>query len=1125
MRINSLIKWVVFLAIGIAIHAQAAQPNIIFIFTDDMGYGDLGVLFQNDRVPGLPRQVTPNLDRMGTGGIQLRTHYCAAPVCAPSRGSLLTGTHQGHCTIRNSQFGKAVEDNHTFASVLKEAGYYTAMFGKHGNEGDGDSAATWTAYPTKRGFDYYFGYVTHGDGHNHYPKHQTPHCGRGPKDLWENDFEISADLDKCYTTDLFTARAKKTIIDQTNDHPDQPFFIYLAYDTPHAALQIPTQAYPTGTGLTGGIQWIGTPGNMINTASGTVDSYYHPDYAAATYDDDDNPGTPEVAWPKINQRYAGSVRRIDDCIGDLLDTLEDLGIATNTLVVFSNDNGPHNVDYLDNLGPEYYTNHSPTFLDNFGPFDGIKRNLWEGGIRMPTLAYWPETIPTNQISYEPSANYDWLPTFVDAAGLVPPSKTDGVSLLPTLTNSGEQRESTIYIEYDAANTPTYAEFEADHKGYGGQAQVIHMDGYKGVRVSISSHATDFRIYDSVSNDVKEVTNLAGTSPYFDTLQQRMKDRVLQVRRINTSAARPYDNEYVPATTLATTFTNSTVEYATFEGGWPWLPDFLAMTSGTTGTVTGLDLSIRPIADDYGVLFTGYLDIPVDGSYMFYLTSDSGANLRIHDALVIDDDFHHDGGEVSGSILLAAGKHPFRLSYRHTTGAETLTLKYSSSSITKQEIPLSTFAFPGTPGPIIVQASDDSGETLMDTAVLIDVLANDTPSDEMVLESVDTPAAGAASIDSGKILYTPNSGFLGSDTFSYTAAYSGETSTASVDVDVYYKDGLIWFPFNQTYGIETVSAGGAYTASLSGFSDPANPWVAGKHNRALSLNGIDQFATIDGFNGILGAAPRTQMAWVRTENSLSTRSVVAWADTASGGRKWHFLINASGQVRQEVAGGAIVGTAIVNDGNWHHVALSFSGGTLGNANIYVDGQPDPLSVTSAKVVDTINSGLATIGLDGQDRYFDGDIDELRIYDRALTGPEILAIYNETTSQAAMAWARRYLGDATVDWGADDDGDGGELLLEYALGGQPGISDIQTMEIQSEIMTDRLHIRYPQRIEGTHDLLYAVKVSYDLETWTPLTADQITITSHSDPGFEKIDFELDPPFGGDTKFFVRLSITLP
>ena len=153
-----------------------------------------------------------------------------------------------------------------------------------------------------------------------------------------------------------------------------------------------------------------------------------PDYAAATYDDDGNPATPEVPWPEVFQRYAMGVRRIDDAVGDLKQLLQDLAIDTNTLVVFTSDNGPTTEDYL-TLTPRYAAN----FFDTFGPMDGVKRDTWEGGIRMPTIVRWPGTIPAGAISNTPSQFQDWMPTFTELAGLPGPARSDGVSLVPTLT--------------------------------------------------------------------------------------------------------------------------------------------------------------------------------------------------------------------------------------------------------------------------------------------------------------------------------------------------------------------------------------------------------------------------------------------------------------------------------------------------------------------------------------------------------------------------------------------------------------------------------------------------------------------------------------------------------------------
>ena len=229
-----------------------AKPNIIFILCDDLGYGDIGAFYQNQRAAlhdrSVPFFATPHIDTLARDGAKLTQHYCGAPVCAPSRASLLTGLTQGHANVRDNQFDKALADTLTLGSMLRQAGYATAAFGKWGLQGKpgqgadaandsensesaGGNPASWPAYPTKRGFDFYFGYVRHQDGHFHNPKEDR-------REVWENDREVSGDLDLCYTTDLFTARAKKWIVEHAASQPQQPFFIYLAFDTPHAKLQI-----------------------------------------------------------------------------------------------------------------------------------------------------------------------------------------------------------------------------------------------------------------------------------------------------------------------------------------------------------------------------------------------------------------------------------------------------------------------------------------------------------------------------------------------------------------------------------------------------------------------------------------------------------------------------------------------------------------------------------------------------------------------------------------------------------------------------------------------------------------------------------------------------------------------
>ncbi len=661
--------------------ASGSKPNILFIFTDDMGYGDLGVLHQNAK-QGMKHR-TPHFDRMAAEGVQLRRHYCPAPVCAPSRASLLRGLHQGHTEVRNSNFDKELPDNHTLATVMKGAGYRTLHVGKYGLQGlppegsflgDGeneqwDTPEEWPAYPTKRGFDEYMGYVRHVDGHVHYPNNDWPignsDSHRTGKPVWHDDKEISAQLDKCYTTDLFTAFAKKWIVEHEADSNDEPFFIYLAYDTPHAALQVPTQAYPEGMGVDGGIQWLGTPGQMINTASGEVDSWIHPEYR--------NPD-----WTNVQRRFATMVRRIDNSVGDLLQTLRDLNIDRETLVVYTNDNGPLAVSYIDG---EPFT---PVHFQSYGPFDGEKRDVWEGGIRMPALAWWPGSIPAGTIDRTPSQFHDWMTTFADLAGTPMPALSDGVSLAPTLTGLDERQPSTVYVEYaHGRKTPNYPDFEPRKRGLArGEMQAIFIDGYKGVRVNIQGHSDAFEIYD-VKTDLGERNNLAGTSAYFDDLEQRMKDRVLQLRRPNADNPRPYDGELVPAVQVEAT--RSGLRWRGYEGDFPWTPKFWNEAPSMQGGTLGISGEVGP--ESGAVVFSGYLEVPADGEYAFALTADSGAVMRIHDSNVIDADFGYAAGsEATGTALLKAGMHPISLHYlKKSDSRPSLNVQWSGPGLEKESI--------------------------------------------------------------------------------------------------------------------------------------------------------------------------------------------------------------------------------------------------------------------------------------------------------------------------------------------------------------------------------------------------------------------------------------------------------
>lgn len=218
-----------------------------------------------------------------------------------------------------------------------------------------------------------------------------------------------------------------------------------------------------------------------------------------------------MAWPETYKRYATATRRIDDAIGDLRQLLKDLKIDNNTLVVFTSDNGPSIESYL----PASFVPNQPTFFDSYGPFDGIKRDCWEGGVRMPTIAAWANHIQAGKIVNTPSMLSDWMATFADFAHIPVSARTDGVSLLPSLAGKGKQEKSLLYVEYYGGDrTPDFKAFEASRRGKKrGQMQLIRMNDLVGVRYDIKSADDDFEIY-NVVKDPKQTKNLAAL-PGFD----------------------------------------------------------------------------------------------------------------------------------------------------------------------------------------------------------------------------------------------------------------------------------------------------------------------------------------------------------------------------------------------------------------------------------------------------------------------------------------------------------------------------------------------------------------------------------------------------------------------------------
>ncbi len=381
----------------------ADRPNIVFILADDLGYGDVGF-------NGQQHIHTPRLDQMAREGMIFSQFYSGSSVCMPARGTLMTGYHLGQGRIRGNPRWTATgvpvdmdpAKDVTVAQELKRAGYRTAIFGKWGLEETGDGSGL----PRRLGFDEFYGIVYHADAHHNYP----PFLWRDEEKVFfpENDWENSTGA---YSHDVIFAETQAWLAQQQSE---EPFFLYYAPTLPHAEFNVPEDSQEQYRNR-------GWPVREMNRR------YYKND-------------------PDGNPAYAGMVSRLDRDIGRLLDQLRDQGLAENTLVIFTSDNGPE-------------FERRDRFFNSNGPLRGGKRDLYEGGIRVPTVAWWPGTITPNSATDHVAAFWDFLPTATELAGVQPThDDLNGISFAPTLVGQdGRQAQhEVLYWEFNEGAGPLQA---------------------------------------------------------------------------------------------------------------------------------------------------------------------------------------------------------------------------------------------------------------------------------------------------------------------------------------------------------------------------------------------------------------------------------------------------------------------------------------------------------------------------------------------------------------------------------------------------------------------------------------------------------------------------------------------
>ena len=420
------------------VSASGKLPNIIFILADDLGYGDVGCY-------GQQLIQTPNIDRLARSGMRFTDFYAGSTVCAPSRASLMTGQHTGHVSVRGNGEVPLPAADSILPQVLKQKGYRNGMVGKWGL-----GLKETSGVPERKGWDFFAGHLHHVEGH--YQK---------PDSAWQMINGASTKIklpEGMYANEWFNQSALDFIRQNQND----PFFLYVAYTLPHAELNVPKQYLQP---------YVNTDGS----------SKFAPEVAQPL-------GQHYGPQPYPKAAYAAMVTQMDDYIGNIMDLLKNLQLEENTLVIFTSDNGTH-------VEGGRKIKDVTDFFKSSGPLKGTKRDLYEGGIRIPFIASWKGQVPAGTTSAFTGAFWDVLPTFAHLAGARAPAG-DGASFLPVVLGKKETVRSG----------PLYWEFYE-----GGFKQAVRKNNWKAIRFYKAKVPVRTELYD-LSSDSREKNDLATQHP-------------------------------------------------------------------------------------------------------------------------------------------------------------------------------------------------------------------------------------------------------------------------------------------------------------------------------------------------------------------------------------------------------------------------------------------------------------------------------------------------------------------------------------------------------------------------------------------------------------------------------------